>query len=483
MTRLRAPKTLASRSLITVFAALTLGGAAGIGVGFHDPGAQGGRAGTTDALRTPVLSARRTPDLLRNGVARQRLGAAVQHVLSGPDLADVIPRSCVVVRAAGGVVTVVNPSRAVMPASTLKVLTAVAALARIDADERFVTTVRATAVPVAGVLRGDLWFVGGGDPLLETADYTATQVHEPSAATSLEKLADAVVTAGVRSVDGAVVGDDRRYDDVRLLPTWKRSYVTSGEVGPIGGLMVNDNFTIVTGTRRRAANDVPADAAATLQSLLEARGVTFGAPARGAKVIDPAAPTAAPTVVAMVLSQPLRIVLTEMMRWSDNTTAEMMVKELGLRSTGVGTTAAGVEAIRSSLSLRGVDVRSMHTVDGSGLDRSDRLTCRVLADAVALEPVKGPFMDSLAVMGRSGTLRRRLRASQATGRVRAKTGTLNNVSSLAGRADGADGSSLEFAIVFNGLRSSSIGVAAGNAIAEALVAFPDAPSTDQLGPQ
>ena len=474
---------LASRALIGACAALTLVGVVGLVLGARDRVAAHGSSPKSSQWRTPILSIRRVPGVLRNASARQRLEAAVRQALSAPDLAGALGRSCVVVRAAGGLVTVLNPTLAVMPASTLKVLTAVAALARIGADERFTTSVRSPAPAVAGALKGDLWFVGGGDPLLETADYTATQVHDPESATSLEKLADAVVAGGIRSVEGAVVGDDRRYDAVRLLPTWKRSYLTSGEVGPIGALMVNDNFTVVAAGTRRAASDVPADAAAIFQTLLEARGVTFGRSSRGATSADVAASSVAPNVVAEVQSVPLHDVLSEMMRWSDNTTAEMIVKELGLRSTGTGSTAAGVEAIRSSLSLRGVDVRSMRTVDGSGLDRSDRLTCKLLADAVALEPANGPFMDSLPVMGRSGTLRRRLRASSATGKVRAKTGTLSDVSSLAGRADGTDGSSIEFALVFNGLRSSSVGVQAGNTIAEALVSFPDAPTTAQLGPE
>ena len=449
-------------------------------------GLRGDPAGKTDvaaAASTPVLSARRLPAALRAAVARQRLGVQVTNVLAGPDVSTAAAKSCAVVRVDGGIVTTTGGRREVIPASTLKVLTAIGVLARVDATERFVTTVRATTNPVGGILTGDLWLVGGGDPLLETASYTTTQNHGAAVATSLDTLADNVRAAGITQVTGRIVGDDRRYDSIRVVPTWKRSYVTSGEVGPTGGLMIDDNFTRLNAKGvRTAAVDVGADAAGAFQRALLERGITVVGPPSSPAAGTADAATFAPVPVANIRSAPLGDIIGEMLRWSDNTTAEMLVKELGFRTAGKGTTADGIAAIRAALVLRGIDVARMRTVDGSGLDRSDRVTCELLVDAIATQEPDGPFMAGLPVMGEAGTLRRRLRGTAAAGKVHAKTGSLNGVSSLAGRAEASNGTIVEFAIAFNGLASTGQGVAAGNAISEALVAYPDAPAIEQLGP-
>ena len=302
-----------------------------------------------------LLSFRPLGDIaaLRAAVARQRLSVQVNNVLAGPDVSSASAKSCAVVRVAGGIVTANGGRREVIPASTLKVLTAIGVLARVDATERFVTTVRATARPVGGILTGDLWLVGGGDPLLETASYTTTQNHGASVATSLETLADNVVAAGISQISGRIIGDDRRYDSIRVVSTWKRSYVSSGEVGPTGGLMIDDNFTRLNAKGiRTAAVDVGADAASAFQRALMERGITVvGVPS---SVVDATADaaTVAPVSIAEIRSAPLGDIIGEMLRWSDNTTAEMLVKELGFRTAGKGTTADGIAAIRAALVLR-----------------------------------------------------------------------------------------------------------------------------------
>jgi D-alanyl-D-alanine carboxypeptidase/D-alanyl-D-alanine-endopeptidase (penicillin-binding protein 4) len=468
-------------ALLAVFAALTLIGAGGLFAGLRSDPA---RADPDEAaLTTPLLSARRTPVALQTAFARHRLNEEVAKVLLGTDVGAASATSCAVVKVGGGVVTASGGGRPVIPASTLKVLTAIGVLARIDDRERFVTGVRATAKPVRGVLPGDLWIVGGGDPLLESVDYTKTQKHGLDVATSLDRLADDVRATGITQITGRIVGDDRRYDAVRVVPSWKRSYVSSGEVGPTGGLMIDDNFTRLTAKGVRvAATDVPTDGAAAFQRALEARGITVAGAPSSAAVGAPDAATSAPEAVAEIRSASVGDIVGEMLRWSDNTTAEMLVKELGFRTSGKGTTADGIDAIRAALVLRGVDVAGMQTVDGSGLDRADRVTCELLVDAIATQPPDGPFMAGLPVMGEEGTLRRRLRGTAAAGKVLAKTGSLNGVSSLAGRAQASNGTMVEFAIAFNGLQSSAQGVAAGNAISEALVAYPDAPALAQLRP-
>ena len=430
----------------------------------------------------PVLTVRRAPSVVRVALGRQNLAKALDLVMADAEFAPARAASCLHVVVDGGTVYGDGADRAVTPASTLKVLTTATVLSLMAPGTRFTTEVRTAGPPTGGTVAGDLWIVGGGDPLLETADYTRTQDHLPDVATKLEELADRVVAAGVTRIEGRVVGDDRRYDDVRFLSTWKRAYLASGEVGPIGALSVNDNFTVRSASGRRTGSANPArDAAAEFAGLLTERGVTIaGEPAgtgKGPQAISAEAPA---VVVATIDSVPIEQVVQEVLVFSDNTAAEMLVKEAGFRSTNApGTWVSGSAAIGAMVAARSSG--KVATVDGSGLDRSDRVTCAVLTDVLSGEPAAGALESGLPVMGRTGTLRKRLRGDPAAGHVRAKTGSLNGVSSLAGFADTRSGARAVFAFVANNLSSTATGVRLGNLISQQLVGFPEAPDVAQLG--
>lgn len=435
---------------------------------------------------SPVMSIRRIPTVLQTAIGAQSLQDEVSGILAKPDISGAATTSCVLVTVGRTTVVRERIDSPVIPASTLKLLTATAALSTMDPQTRFRTEVRATKPTIDSVLDGDLWLVGGGDPLLESAGYTATKKHGLGVATSLDRLADAVAATGLRSITGGIVGDDRLFDQIRVVPTWKHSYVGDGEVGPIGGLIVDDNFTVIDSKgRRTAATVVGVDAARSFQHLLELRGIAVANSPAAATATQPSASLVAPTAVALVESIPLEGVVAEMLRESDNTTAEALLKQIGLAGGGEGSSAAGVEALRRSLKLGGAkpdELRALHMVDGSGLDRSDNVTCRLLEGTVRDQPESGPLISGLAVMGQSGTLRERLRGSAAAGRVKAKTGTLNGVSALVGVTKSTDGRDVAFALVANGLASTASGVAAGDALASALVEFPRAPQLTALAP-
>jgi serine-type D-Ala-D-Ala carboxypeptidase/endopeptidase (penicillin-binding protein 4) len=425
------------------------------------------KSSSAPVVQAPVFSARRLPEVLRAGVARQHLGTSIDTTLADPALTNALNSSCVVIEIGGGIVAARTPERQVLPASTMKTLTAAAVLARIDPAEKFITEVRVKTAPKNGILNGDLWLVGGGDPLLETLEYTNSQQHDPASATSFDRLVADIVASGVSQVSGGVIGDARRYDDERTRATWKKNYVSDGEVGPIGGLMVDDNFSVMNARKTRvAATNAPADAAQLLRAKLELAGVTFGTPSIGADASMPKATEAAPVVLASIASIPVGEVVREMLSWSDNTTAEMLVKELGFRSTGKGSWSDGLAAVQGSLRAQGVDVKGLNMVDGSGLDRANRVTCDVLLSTVRSQRVDGPFFRGLSVMGEYGTLRKRLRGTAAQGAVHAKTGSLNGVSSLTGFAQTVD--------------QTGDGVRAGNSIAESIVAFPSAPELSEF---
>lgn len=447
------------------------------------PAAEDGEAGE-ETLRLPVLSARRAPGVVSRLVADTRLRSDLDAALSAPGLGSARTRSCLVVRQGRRPVFERRPHEELIPASTLKVLTAQAVLARLGPDERLVTEVKA-ARPVgpAGVVEGPLWLVGGGDPLLSTADFVALAPPEqPLLHTSLEALADAVVGAGVKQVSGGVVGDETRYDTQRYVPTWKPSYVTGGYVGPASALILNDGFAQYRPVPVPAPQP-DAHAAAVLTNLLRARGVVVGgAPGEGA------AP-AGSAVVAKLPSLPMREVVAQMLRDSDNVTAELLVKELGRRFANEGSTSAGLEVVRRTLAEAGLPVDELRAVDGSGLDRGDRASCALLMAALEPGGPSGTVASGFPVAARTGTLARRFVGSPAAGRLRAKTGSLENVAGLTGYVSptggdggkGADGE-LGFALLANDLPGDTAGRSLQEQLGALLARYPQAPPPSALGP-
>jgi D-alanyl-D-alanine carboxypeptidase/D-alanyl-D-alanine-endopeptidase (penicillin-binding protein 4) len=427
---------------------------------------------TAAGAATPVLSIRRLPAFVADTVAgtrlRQRLDAAV----------GTRPRTCLVVDDQRGPrLYTRDPDTPIVPASNLKLLTVTAVLERIRDSEQFRTEVRARQAPVAGVVAGDLWLVGAGDPLLALGDFAATAGYQrqPRLATPVETLAANLVAAGVRRVEGRIVGDESRYDTQRVVPTWSPTYASDFEVGPMSALTVDDNFA------KWEPQHVPAPAPATnaatvLAQQLQGRGVQVGGAGEGQ------APPGT-TVVASVPSKPMAEVVGETLAQSDNLAAELLTKELGRRFGGAGTTAAGVGVVRDTLRSLGFPVDGLVMADGSGLDRSDRANCRVLLQSVERGGPGGALSRGLPVAGGKGTLLHRFGGTPAAGRVRAKTGSLSGVAALTGWVTAQAGRSLAFSLVTNAATSEADGQALENRVAAALVTFPEAPSVETLAPE
>jgi D-alanyl-D-alanine carboxypeptidase/D-alanyl-D-alanine-endopeptidase (penicillin-binding protein 4) len=154
--------------------------------------------------------------------------------------------------------------------------------------------------------------------------------------------------------------------------------------------------------------------------------------------------------LAVVRSPAVARLVDVMNTESDNFVAEMLLKQIGARVRGAGTTAAGAAVVRAELAERGVPLAGVRIVDGSGLSRLDRLTARALGallrSAWQDPSVKRPFVASLPVAGVNGTLADRMQTGPAHRVVRAKTGTTSRASALAGYA----GSGYLFAVLVNG---------------------------------
>jgi D-alanyl-D-alanine carboxypeptidase/D-alanyl-D-alanine-endopeptidase (penicillin-binding protein 4) len=340
-----------------------------------------------------------------------------------------------------------NPDAPVAPASTMKLLTAAAVLQHLDPGSRLRTPVVATSpVEGDGTLNGDLYLIGGGDPVLGTMPYGAHFTRHSRLINAIENLADRIVAAGVHHVTGRIIGDDSRYERLRYLSSWPPKYQTDNETGPLSALTVNDAFEQWSPKLVPFA-DPAAGAAGVLTALLRERGVQVdNDPASGT------APTGTTEITALD-SATIGELVDDMLLNSDNTTAELLLRELGLRVHGTGTTDAGRQVVLDSLNELGLPTAGVSVLDGSGLAHGNRVTCRLLVAILNSAPSRAIITRGLPIAAQTGTLYKRFLATPVAGHLRAKTGSITGVAGLAGFADGADGRTLTFAYEQNNVGS------------------------------
>jgi D-alanyl-D-alanine carboxypeptidase/D-alanyl-D-alanine-endopeptidase (penicillin-binding protein 4) len=412
---------------------------------------------------TPLLSPRRLPALFDDIVDRQRLQASVDFAF-GPW------NACVAVDDDGTALARRNADAPLAPASTQKLATGAAALAVFGPGHRFDTRVVTTAPVENGVVHGDVYVVGGGDPVLATPAFEAALrdrvLTSTEPVTPIESLAAAIAGAGISRIDGALIGDDTRHDDTRFLPVWKPNYRTDGEIGALSALGLDHGFW-PTGTAL-----APADPAATtvtaLAQFLVPHGIAVGGGTRSGT-----APAGA-SEVARVESPPLAQIVAAMLRASDNYIAETLAREVGVEHAHDGTSSGGAAAVVDVLHDRGIDTDGVALVDGSGLAPTNRLTCDALVGVMDLasQPRFRALDRGLAVAGQTGTLARRFVGDPLQGVLRAKTGHIDGVAGFVGIVDDAE--HLRFAFLVNGQFTTAQGEALQATVARLVAAYPQA---------
>ena len=364
---------------------------------------------------------------------------AIVAAVRGPLRADALGRRvgfAAVDPVDGSVVGSVG-SDAFVPASTTKLLTALAALTELDPRERFPTRVMRT--------RDRLVLVGGGDPYLATK-LPRTKVYAVRA--DLTTLAERTA-ASLRRTNTTSVRLDYEtsmFTGPTASPAWEKSYIGQKIVTPISALMVDGG--VIGGTRV----DFPAKASAEVFArLLERRGID---------VVNSPIETKAPSTadpVASVRSATVAQIVEAMIARSDNEAAEFLLRQAAIAAGRPGTFDGGVETVRSMLTRLDVDVSGLELHDGSGLSRQNRIAPQTLAEVVAVSARTArtdSLVSDLAVGGFTGTLTRRFgHADAGRGVVRGKSGTLTGVHSLAGYVTDRSGTPIAFAVTTDRTKS------------------------------
>ncbi|MFP5297575.1 MAG: D-alanyl-D-alanine carboxypeptidase/D-alanyl-D-alanine-endopeptidase [Actinomycetota bacterium] len=320
----------------------------------------------------------------------------------------------VAVRDAGEVLYRHKPSARRAPASGEKLLMSMALLDRLPPETRIETIASTTESLPTGVLRGNLWLLGRGDPSITGGgSFGRSLPFEP---TRLSALAAEVERAGITKIRGSVVGAVSYFSHDWWAQGWSSNF-------PADEIALPSALTFEGNKRKgRHIDDPELRAARSLTRRLEARGI----PVRRAPRLGSPPEGLAP--VAKVASVPLAQMLRYTNRHSSNFFAEVLGKRLAVEAYGTpGTIANGARAIEAFASRRGVDVDAY---DSSGLSYSNRISPNGftrLLDGVETELWFASLRSTLAGADQ-GTLEDRLVGVK----VRAKTGTLNYISTLSG---------------------------------------------------
>jgi D-alanyl-D-alanine carboxypeptidase/D-alanyl-D-alanine-endopeptidase (penicillin-binding protein 4) len=357
------------------------------------------------ALAALVLGLSTSIALAGSGSLHSRL-AGTFHV---PGVDSASSTAMVVELPTGRIVFARNADLSLEPASNEKLSVTYAALVELGPSYRWPTEVLGEGRRVGDTWEGRLILKGFGDPTLTTAD--------------LKRLVGILWREGIRRVTGGIAGDESAFDSMRIAEGWLPSFA-GVESPPLSALVANRAVR-----NKRVVAQPALAAAAVFDRLLRARGIV----ARGA-LTHTAGPRAVP--LATIYSEPLSEVLEFMDHWSDNFTAEMVLKTIGYKALGQGTTAAGAAVVKRDLVSGGIPVAGVNVADGSGLSRDDRVTARELTSMLVKmwdDPAtRDVLWEALPVAGVTGTMRHRLLDDPKHTMLRAKTGTTDIASALSG---------------------------------------------------
>src|SRR5215470_1840276 len=443
------------------------------------PGAAlAGASGSPSSLRGGAATAAGVSAVLRGLITSGNLGPHVGALVT--DLPT------------GHVLYALNAAAGFAPASTTKIATAIAALDTLGPGARFTTTVvlrprqaesrpggqsssggggssggQGKAGGKAATRPARIFLVGGGDPVLAAHRYPPADYPQPATLSALaEQTAKALRARGISQV--RLGYDGTRFGGPQVAPGWKPfgtpgNYASSGNVTPITGLELDQGRLTAKGApddsddpgNYRPRSLTPTrDAARAFAGFLRKDRITV----RGALV--PADAPAHASSLAAVHSPPLAAIVQQMLTESNNVIAETLARQVAVASGRPGTFKGGADAVMAVAAR--LHVTGLHLVDGSGLSPVDRISPRALVSLVGLAAKSGPrslrpVITGMPVAGFSGTLGPGSFfgpfGRTALGTVRAKTGNLSHVATLAGVAYTASGQMLAFAFMGNGISS------------------------------
>jgi D-alanyl-D-alanine carboxypeptidase/D-alanyl-D-alanine-endopeptidase (penicillin-binding protein 4) len=440
-----------------------------------------------------------------------KLSAEIEKLKKDPDMLHAAWGLCVLDAKSGKTISEYNSQASLTPASTLKVVTTAAALSILGPGFRYETTLEydGTLDTVTGILKGNVYIRGGGDPSLGSELF---RVKNDTLVT--DKWAMLLKAKGIRQVDGAVIGDAEVFEDEMIPSTWiwgdignyfgagasgltfmdnkYTAFFKSGTAGDttsitkispeVPGLYLRNMVTsggsgdnafiygapydfsrYVTGTVPAgrmnyevdgSIPDPPLFCAQMLEVAMKREGITLAHSATTVRQLkfDGQYKKGKRSVIDTHYSPTLDKIVYYTNLKSNNLFAEHLMKTIAWKKTGYGTDTAGKTAILNYWSSKGIDTKGLYMTDGCGLSRANTITAAQLAGmlrAAKGESYFNPFYASLPVAGRSGSLGSLCVGTCAENNLHAKSGYINRVRSYAGYVKNKKGDDVVFALIAN----------------------------------
>lgn len=404
----------------------------------------------------------------------------------------------------GEVVYDFNSNYPLTPASNMKLVITSASLSKLGQFFCFDTNLYGKNIGKGGCLESDLILYSNGDPTYCNHFYS-------SPTKTFEFMAQKLYSMGIRNIAGDLIADDTFFDREFTCKSWKKSYQFEPYSAQVSPICLNENvldIKVYPGngnklpgvitlfptapvikinnqtktsnyeqtlqvTREEYSNNItvsgwiPKDSsciesyitvhdpalytASAFQHILKKNGITLSGTVRTVEATE-RDKRKDYNILCSHRSPFLPSIIAYVNKKSDNLTAEILLKTLGATYYGEGSSHNGIQAVNDFLEQAGIDNSGLSMVDGSGLSPENRVTAKLLSDILSYmyySPNKKVFMDSLAIAGVDGTLKKRLRGTLAEGNVKAKTGSISGVSALSGYVTTSYGETIVFSILIN----------------------------------
>lgn len=406
-----------------------------------------------------------------------------------------------------------NADKLFIPASNMKLFTSAAALILLGPNYVYETNLFANGIIKNGSLEGDLIIQGSGDPTISNRFF-------PGSITNIfENWADSLITKGITKINGNVYGDDTNFDNIGLGKGWAWENESYWFSAPSGALSFNDNsieirisptdinfpanikvipetkyvtliskvvtvgnseeqsikvsrlrgtnLISISGKIKKNSSTIVENVSISdptmffltiLKEVFEKKGITIagkiGSINSSEKIIF--SQNLTPLIVHQ--SVPIKLIIKELNKNSNNFYAEQLLKTIGLEVYGYGSTENGVKACRELFNEMGINPENMMMVDGSGLSQLNLVTPRQIVNLLSYmhkSELFNYFYDSLPIAGVDGTLSNRMIKTAAQNNVRAKAGFNVNTSTLSGYVKTVSGEMLSFSILINNFLAPS----------------------------
>lgn len=457
--------------------------------------------------------------VLFQGITQSTLQQSLKNLLSNPAMKNALFGFAVYDMDSSQYVVEYQSDISMVPASTMKLATTGAALEMLGAKYRFTTRIQYEGKldDSTGVLQGNIYLKGGGDPTLGSRFFSAYNK------TFLQDWVGAIQQAGIKSIEGRVIADADIYGTEMIAPTWIWGDIGNYYGAGPSGLSIYDNrllFYFTSGSKsgdtvvldsivpavpgmkahnyvkaydtyrdesyitgapyvniRYATGNIPKNktgfevkgtlpdppflAAYQLATLLTDSNITVSGGASTTRILREEGLFVAPSDrkdLHKTYSPQLADIVYQTNLRSNNLFAEHLMRSCGVATFGEGSVYSGTKAIEAFWRSKGIDMDGFYMNDGSGLSRANAVTAKQLTAMLAYmktSQTSEVFLKSLPVSGKSGTLSKLGKGTAAEGRIMAKSGSISRVKAYSGYCTTKSGRKLAFTMIANNYSCSS----------------------------